>query len=456
MSSPARDLAGKRALVMGLGSFGGGTGTVRFLCAAGARVTVTDLRGPELLAEGLEAIRDLPVALVLGEHRELDFRSADLVIANPAVRPEDPHLVAARAAGARVVSAVELFLERARARLCCITGTQGKSSTTSMVAQLLAHAGFRTRLGGNIGGSLLPEVDSIGHEEVCVLELSSYQLEALSLDRVGRAEVVAVTNVLADHLERHGTAREYARAKARILELLDARGTALLPADTALLGDFEEFRDACRGRELRFGAGAELRVEDGAFRLGTEVLGAARDLALPGDFQVDNALVALGAARLLGAEPARLAAALPHLRGLPHRLEDLGVVRGHRVWDNGVSTTPDSTASALESIARPCVLVCGGQEKRDLSFAPLVAAARGRVSRAFVFGRAAAALEAALAEADVPTLPFKDVVSAATAAIREAEAGNSVLFSPACASFDAFPNFQVRARAFRAAVDALR
>jgi UDP-N-acetylmuramoylalanine--D-glutamate ligase len=444
---------------MGLGSFGGGAGAARFLCRAGARVTVTDLRSEEELGAGLAELRDLPVRLVLGEHRDEDFRAADLVVANPAVPPDEARLVLAREAGARVVSAVQLFLERTRARVAGITGTQGKSSATSMTAQLLERAGLRPRLGGNIGGSLLPEIEAIGEDEVAVLELSSYQLEALrdDGDLAGRAAVVGITNVLADHLERHGTPEAYARAKARVLELVDEGGTAFVPA-SAPLGPLTDpaALGSCRGRIVRFGPGAELRIEDGRFRLGDEELGRVADLRLPGGFQAANALLALGLARALGAEPERLAAAVPELVGLPHRLEDLGVVRGRRVWDNGVSTTPDSTVAALEALDTRCVLLCGGKAKRGLPLAPLVRAALDRVELAIAFGGAGPELAAALREGGVPVRVAGTLGEALEATFEDPGREAPVLFSPACASFDAYPNFLARAREFRAAIDALR
>lgn len=451
-------LAGRRALVMGLGRFGGGVGATRFLAARGARVTVTDLRSADELEEGLAELEGLEVELVLGEHKDEDFRSADLVVPNPAVPPGDARLALARAAGARVVSAMELFLDRTEARVVCVTGTQGKSSTSSMIAQLLEVAGLPVRLGGNIGGSLLPEVDSIGPDEVCVLEVSSYQLEALSADeQAGRAEVVAITNVLSDHLERHGTPAAYARAKARVLELVGDGGTAFFPTRSQLdLHKDVVFEPGAGARVVRVGPGGDLRVADGLFRFGEGELGHVEDLTLPGAFQVENALLALGVARTLGAAPDRLGAAVSDLRGIPHRMELVGIVRGHPVWDNGVSTTPDSTVSALASLDGRCVLVLGGLAKRGLPLSPLVGAARERVRHAIAFGSSAARFAEALAEADVPTTAVEDVGAAVRAAFEEAHDGEPVLFSPACASFDAYPNFLERARDFRERIEAMR
>ena len=449
-----RAFAGKRALVMGLGSFGGGAGAVRYLAALGARVRVTDKRPAAGLERTLAGLAHLPIELALGGHRREDFERAELVVVNPAVRPDDPLLAAARAAGAQVTSEIELFLEAVRARVVAITGTQGKSSTTHLTHALLAGCGRRAHLGGNIGASLLPALAEIAPEDFVVLELSSYQLEALgSCAFAARAEAVAVVNVLQDHLERHGTIEAYAAAKRRILELLRPGGHALLPLDDERFASW-----SVRGTKLGFSArdtGRGLFLRGDEFRLDGEVLGRISELALPGAFQRLNALVALGLARVLGAEPDALSRALPSIRGLEHRLQDLGLVRGRRVIDNAVSTTPDSTVSALLALPAGTVLVLGGRQKR-LPLAELCDVARTRVAHAVAFGEAGPPFAEALRAAGVPVEVAATVEEAMTLAVQRGEAGAHVLFSPAASSFDAYANFEERAAAFRAALQALR
>ncbi len=449
-----RAFAGKRALVMGLGSFGGGAGAVRYLASLGARVMVTDTRPAAELTRTLADLAGLPVEWVLGQHRAPDFERAELVVVNPAVRPHDPLLARARASGARITSEIELFLEAVRARVVAITGTQGKSSTTNATHALLANCGRRAHLGGNIGGSLLPALPEIQAEDIVVLELSSYQLEALGGDAAAaRVEAVAVVNILADHLERHGSLAAYAAAKRRILELLRPGGHALLPLDDERFAGWE-----VAGTKLGFSArdtGHGLFLRGDEFRLEDEVLGRISELALPGDFQRLNALVALGLARILGAEPQALARALPLVRGLEHRLQDLGLVRGRRVIDNAVSTTPDSTVSALRALPTGTVLVLGGRAK-DLPLAELCAVARQRVAHAVTFGEAGAQFAAALRAAGVPVESTSTVPEAVALALERTAPGANLLFSPAGSSFDAYVNFEQRAAAFRAALESLR
>lgn len=441
-------LAGRRATVMGLGLFGGGACAARWLVEQGARVTVTDLRDAAELGPSLVALEDLDLELVLGEHRAQDFEQVDLVVANPAVPPDAIWLERARASGARVTSEVELFLRTTRARVVLVTGTQGKSSTTSLLAQLLTACGLRACAGGNIGAPLLGT--RFDPDEVAVVELSSYQLQALppTCPPCPRVEAGLVTGVLADHLERHGTPEAYALAKARILELLPEEATAWLPADLAGRPPFE--RPA--GPVRTFGPGAELTLAGGHFHLQGEDLGAIADLHLPGDFQQHNALLALGVARSLGADPDLLAAAITQLQGLPHRLQDLGQIDGRRVVDNGVSTTPDSTLAALEGLHGPCTLLIGGQDKLGLPFTGLAARAAELRTHVITFGAAGKDLARRFNDAGTSAEAVETVEQAAAAGLRATPEGGTLLFSPACASFDAYSNFRARALAFRTAL----
>lgn len=461
-TNEAFDLRGKRVTVMGLGLQGGGVEVVRFLARQGARVLVTDKRPAEQLAESLAAIEGLGATTVLGLHRERDFTDTDAVVANPAVAPSNPLLVAARAAGVRVTSEMELFLAAAPAQLVLITGTQGKSSTTNAAARLLELCGQRVHVGGNIGRALISSLDDMHADDIAVVEVSSYQLEALPphFGPCARVAAVACVNVLADHLERHGTIEGYEAAKKRLLDLAGESATVVLCADDPRVSRWRPVR----GRELRYSTAANartpLRIEAGNFvrerEDGTlETLGAVADVRLPGEFQRGNVLAALGLARALGASPAALAAALPHVRGLEHRLQDLGLFDGHRVWDNGISTTPDSTVSALETLADRPALLCGGQAKQDLPLTELAQVAAQRCRRAVTFGGSCDVLADALRAAGVEVLAVRELSAAVEQLWARLEPGESVLFSPACASFDAYRNFGDRARHFRECVQRL-
>ena len=458
--------AGRSAVVMGLGSFGGGLGAARWLLAQGARVTVTDLRDASRLGDGLAALEDhggADLRLALGGHAREDFEGADLVVANPAVPPGHPLLAAARAAGARVALEIELLLEHLPAPALAVTGTHGKSSTCRMLADLLAAGGRRVHLGGNIGGSLLGELAAMRPDDLVVLELSSYQLECLPPRADARGEgtrpaaAVAITNLAADHLERHGTLAAYHAAKLRLLELAREGGAAFLPAHLA--GGDAARAAAARGvRVVATGAsGADgLRLEDGVFLLGERELGRAADLPLHGRFQEENALLALGLAHLAGVPAGRLGPALAGVTVPEHRLQDLGLAGGRRIWDNGVATTPESTLAALRSVEGPCVLLCGGRAKRDLAWDDLAAEAFRRGAAVVCFGESGPEVARALGAGGVRTRTVPALAEAVDAAFEEARGGEAILFSPGCASFDAWSNFRERALAFRAAVEARR
>lgn len=452
-SAPTRDFAGRRVTVMGLGLQGGGVEVVRFMAARGAEVTVTDTRPADKLAESLRAIDGLRARTVLGEHREQDFTEADLVVANPAVPPSHPLLAAARRAGVRVTSEIVLFLEECPARVVLITGTQGKSSTTNATASLLEHSGVRVHVGGNIGRSLLGELPAMRPDDVAVVEISSYQLEALpeGFGPCARVAAVCVTNVLADHLERHGSLASYEAAKRRVLELANAAATVVLSGEDPRVAAW----NVAHARVLRvFATRASergLNLADGWFRLENERLGRVADVRLSGAFQLENMLAALGLAHSLEVPAQSLIAAVPRVSGLEHRLQDLGLVGGHRVWDNAVSTTPDSTLSAVRALAGPLLLLVGGKDK-GLPLDELIAAVREREGRVIAFGASAESLARDFAAGGVEARVVDTVESAvalAFATLREREA---LLFSPACASFDAYRNFKDRALAFRAAL----
>lgn len=452
---------GRRVTVQGLGLFGGGAAVARFLARRGARVTVTDTRSEAELAPAIADLAGLPLRYVLGEHRREDFAGADLVVANPAVAPSNSWLEVARAAGVPITSEIALFLELCPARIAAVTGTQGKSSTCNTLHQLLVADGQPAHLGGNIGRSLIESAESMTPGETVVLEMSSYQLEALPpvLGADGappRVEAVCVTNVLADHLDRHGTVEAYAAAKRRILGLAGARGGwAVLSAEDPRLAGWTEpglrRLDAFPTRLSDQG----LNVREGTFRLHREPLGRAQDLRLPGTFQRENTLLALGLARLLGADPARLAAGIGGLTSLPYRMQDLGLYAGHRVWDNGVSTTPDSTLAVFDSLAPGFTLIAGGKHK-DLPLDDLLCAARGRVRRVVSFGKSAALLRDAFQAAGIEARAVGTVPEAVEEALTGLAPGEELLFSPACASYDQYLNFQERAQAFRHSLERFR
>ncbi|MEM9802655.1 MAG: UDP-N-acetylmuramoyl-L-alanine--D-glutamate ligase [Planctomycetota bacterium] len=466
------DVRGRRVTVMGLGLFGGGAGAARWALREGAIVTVTDLRDEETLGSSVDDLRalasDSELRFVLGRHEAADFDDADVVIVNPAVPPSSQWLTRARDSGAAITTATAILLQQLRARVVAVTGTNGKSSTVRFTADLLRSAlgnGVRVEAGGNLGGSLLGEARDLGADDVVVLEMSSYQLEHLPADVAGVADVALITNVGVDHLERHGTVEAYRDTKLRIVDLVGEDGVAIVPPGELAVLASERLGRACRTHGP--GGGVALG-EDGIVREGAVVLGDAGRLAVPGRFQRANLVAALAAAHALGAPPEGLVRAIEGLTGLAHRMESLGTFELRpggpvvEVVDNGVSTTPESTLAALESLddRRRGVLVAGGEPKRGVDADALARRVADEGWTLVPFGAAAPQLVELAREAGarVAAGALETAEEAATAALRVAadEAAEVVLFSPACASFDRYPNFETRARAFRSAIQAGR
>ena len=490
-----------RVLVMGLGRFGGGVGVTRYLVQRGATVTVTDTDTPEHLAASVAQLADLPpgrVTLRLGEHRVEDFTAADLVVVNPAVKPDNPFVAAARAAGVPITSEIRLLVAELRARgvrVVGVTGTAGKSTTTAMIGHILRccrlpsplGGGWPVRepgegassphpftaaatrhplpnplpegegagapvpaihLGGNIGGSLLPTVDDIAARDVVVLELSSFMLHGLR-DDGWSPHVAVVTNDSPNHLDWHGTFEAYAHDKQAIL---DFQG----PADRAVLGTpLPPGLITPRTTRVVWLDGLETFVHTGPV-----------DLLVPGEHNRANAALAIEACAALGVERRAAAAALADFAGLPHRLQLVAEHQGVRFFNDSKSTTPEAARLAIDAFADAAApgagpgvhLILGGYDKGS-DLAPLARHAAARCRAVYCIGATGPALAAAAAT--VPP-PHADIVPSGT--LEQAmldiqprlRAGDVVVLSPGCASWDQFTNYEQRGAVFAQWVFRLR
>ena len=451
--------AGKRVTVMGLGLFGGGAGAARFFVKEGARVTVTDTKTAKELEPSLEALAGLPVELHLGGHEEGDFREADLVVANPAVKLDSPYLEQARDAGAEVKTEVSVFAELCPARIVGVTGSNGKSTTTALAGALIKSSGIRTWVGGNIGGSLLEHLDEMGPDDVAVLELSSFQLPYLG--EIGKSPHVGVlTNLSPNHLDRHGTMEAYAEAKSHIFRRQGAGDFAVL---NRVLEEWDWWKGLTKGEVLGFGLepdlgdGGYVEGEELWLRVGGGVKSFARagEMKLVGEHNMENALAAACAAWAVGADPGGFADALREFEPLEHRLELVRSLDGVDYYNDSIATTPESAIAALRSFpGRRVVLIAGGYDK-GLEFSALAEEIAERASAVITLGATAEKLERAIAAAPGASLEVwreGDLQSAVCAAREVAREGSVVLLSPACASYDMFQNFAERGRMFREAV----
>lgn len=433
--------SGIRATVMGLGTFGGGIAAAQFLARHDATVTVTDLRGEDQLRPALDELRDVPIhRLALGHHPVDVFEQCDLLVVNPAVKPDDSFVRIAEDAGADVTTEIELFLRHNPAPVIAVTGSNGKSTTTGLIHHLLRHSWEnehrRVYLGGNIGISLLRTLPEISAADLVVLELSSFQLEFLRRRRF-RPRIAVITNLAPNHLDWHGTAEAYHRAKQGILDAQISDDAAILPDSD---DDASEWR--VRGRRFTFGTvdhgengcfaedgqmtfrglplqmhaieqtsgrsevtpgdpeSEELRQSMGPPALREseveDVLRWSQPVQLPGRHNRLNVAAACCAAWLAGGDADRFPAALQKWVPLPHRLQLVTEARGRRFYNDSIATTPESAIQALRTFSGRTVLLAGGYDKgQDLSL--FAAEIRRKVAVVVLMGQTAENLQALIA-----------------------------------------------------------
>ncbi len=430
MTDPAAqpaDLAGQRVTVVGLGRFGGGVGATLWLLDQGASVTVSDAAPAEKLTEALAELAGRDVALHLGGHEPEDFLHADLLVLNPAVPDTLPLLSRARKAGIAVTTEINLFIERCCAPIVGITGSVGKSTTTAMAGDILARK-FTTHVGGNIGRSLLGDLPGIEPNHIVVLELSSFQLERIA--PLGKSPHIAlVTNLMPNHLDRHGTLDAYAAAKQNIYRFQGPDDVLVLNRDDESLAAWAH--DA-PGRVETFS------TDDPPF-----------DLLVPGRHNQANAQAAWAAARQLGVDRDTAAEALADFRGLPHRLQLVTEIDGVQYWNDSKCTTPAGAVVALNSFPPgKAILLAGGYDKH-VSFDALGQLAAHRAKAVLCFGATAKQIAAATKQKGSAAVECVDNLDAALErAIALADPGDIVLLSPACASYDQFTNYEQRGLRF--------
>ena len=424
-------LRGKRVTVAGLGRFGGQIAAARWLTQQGARVLVTDQASPDKLAESVRQLEGTGVEFRLGEHREEDFTATDLIVASPAIPPSNRYLQAARAAGVPITAEIRLFIERCPATIVGITGTKGKSTTTAMLGQILSRR-FKTWVGGNIGHSLLLELDQIDKSHFVVLELSSFMLEHLGTMKWS-PHVAVVTMVAADHLDWHGSREAYVNAKANIVRFQRPDDFAVLneedPGSIALEGQ-------TRARVIRFGTRDRRPLE----------------LILPGKHNQSNAQAAFAAAYQLGVGRDDAQDALRSFRGLPHRLELVHEENGIRWFNDSIATIPEAAVAALDSFpAKRVIQIVGGYDK-GLPMTAMCNALLERAKAVLCIGATGNRLAEMMSESPLPgsaaVYQCGDLATAVGMARRLATSGDVVLLSTGCASYDQFVNFEERGLAF--------
>ena len=449
-----QSLAGKTVSVVGLAK--SGVAAARLIRRLGGRVLASDSSPLEALPEEARGLERLGCTLWAGGHPDAAFAGAELIVVSPGVPLELPPLVAMRARGVPIIGELELAWRVMEADVIAITGTNGKTTTTTLTGELLRTQVRPVLVGGNIGTPLAEQALEFPGDGIVVAEVSSFQLD--TTDRF-RPRVAAILNITPDHLDRHGTFERYVDAKARIFANQLSTDCVVLNADdpvTAGLGG------RARGRVIWFSRLTTLThgvfIYDGwivaKLNGSTERICPVTEMTLRGQHNVENVLAATACALWTGMSPSSIRRGIAAFRGVAHRIERVHDDRGVVYYNDSKGTNVDSTIKALESFGEPVVLIAGGKGKGQ-DFGPLAEAARGRVRRAILIGQDRDRIRAALDLAGVPAKDAESMDDAVRRARDAARVGDVVLLSPACASFDMFRNFEHRGDVFKSVVRAL-
>ena len=440
------ELKGKRVLVIGLARTG--LATASFCANRGSIVTATDERSAEELGESVVNLRTAGVILELGGQFEDLLQGQELVIPSPGVPADTPLLQRAREFRISIWSEIELAFRFLRGTLIGITGSNGKTTTTTLIEHILRSAGFSTLLAGNIGTPLISRVGDSNERTFTVAELSSFQLELID---TFRPNIAVLLNISPDHLDRHKTFSAYAAAKARIFENQTVDDFAILNADDGESAKYAPTRSRVFWFSRKKNVDQGAFVKDGGiiFRQGgkEEVILDRSEIPLPGAHNLENILAAAAAARLAGVQPFQIAAAIRSFAGVEHRIEFVTEIHGARFYNDSKATNVDATLKALEAFPGKIIVILGGKDK-DSDYTLLRAALRERAILALLIGSAAGKIEREI-DGSVAVQRVETLENAVHAAMQAAHTGDIVLLSPACASFDQFQNYEHRGRVFK-------
>jgi len=463
MPSSIKDIAGMKVTIMGLGLHGGGLASAKFFSDKGALVTVTDLRDEATLAPSIEALSGRDIRYVLGRHETDDFRNADIVIKNPAVRRTSPFLAAAKC----LETDISVFLRYSKSPIVAVTGSKGKSSTVSAIHHGFKANGIAALLGGNITVSPLGFLDETAADRPVVLELSSWQLADMKGLGVLKPKVAALTAIMPDHMNYYGSMEEYVADKRLIYADQDSSDYTICDFDSSW---GQSFASETRGKVLWY-SGKELRGEgawlttmpdgqerglrrsmnDGSPNV-EEILPSG--LLVPGAHMRKNLLAAGLALGAMGMEAEKIASAMSTFPGVEHRLEFFAESRGVRWYNDSAATIPYAVDAALSSFVDPVVLITGGTDK-NIDFEPMKRAYAKAASIVLLSGTGTDKLMPLLAEQGIAWKgPFDNLAEAVGAADALAQPGSAVLLSPGCASFGMFLHEFDRGKKFKETVRA--
>ena len=446
------ELKGKRVLVIGLARTG--AATALFCAPRGAAVSATDIRSAEQLGDVVNKLRAAGVRVELGVASEAALAGQELVIPSPGVPGDAPLLQQARSRGIPVWSEIELASHFMCGRLIGITGSNGKTTTTSLVEHILRSAGFATVLAGNIGTPLIAKVTETTGRTVTVAELSSFQLELIESFR---PNIAVFLNLTTDHLDRHQTLDAYGAAKARIFENQSKEDFAVLNLHDAMSARYAPSRPQVFwfSRKTSVDQGAWVQEGNITFRQHGKEEGILDRSQVPllGAHNLENVLAAVVATRLAGAQPTEIAAGIRSFTGVEHRIEFVAEIQGVRYYNDSKATNVDATLKALDSFPGRILVILGGQDKNS-DYTQLRDGLRDKAILALLVGAAADKIERQIA-GSVAIKRAATLERAVDEAFRASHPGDIVLLAPACASFDQFQNYEHRGRVFKELVHRL-
>jgi UDP-N-acetylmuramoylalanine--D-glutamate ligase len=431
-------LKGKFVVIMGLGVFGGGVDTAKFAARLAKKVIITDKADEKKLADSIKELQQFKnIEFHIGGHNIKDFAEADVIIVNPAVDEANPYIDAAKTKNKPITSQMEIFFQLCPAQIVAITGSNGKSTTTALTAHLLGNIkSGKVFLSGNIGyRPLLETLDKIKSNDIVVLEISSFQLEQLA--RIKKSPFIGcITNIAPNHLDRHKTMANYCKAKENIFRFQKTGDVAVLNAyDEKCLEWFNKYKKTDRKCCLFDREKLDSRLT-AAFKL-------------PGKANRENLAAAVTIAHHFGLTDEQLIDSVGSFVSLPHRLELVGTVNGVRYYNDSIATTPESTVVGVEAFDEPKILIAGGYDK-GLDFDKMAQTISDKLKALILIGQTADKIERSFRKTGkVP--PIYRANSLADAVKKAAEisaAGDVILLSPACASYDMFVNFVQRGNMF--------
>ena len=445
-------MRGKRAVVIGIGV--SNTPLIRLLASAGVFVTACDKMSRADLGSLADELEALGVTLRFGPSYLDNLETTDFIYRSPGIRPDIPEILDLKRRGAVSTSEMEVFLSLCPCPMIGVTGSDGKTTTTTIIAKLLEEAGYRVHLGGNIGRPLLADVDGILPSDICVLELSSFQLMTTTIS----PQIAVVTNMFPNHLDVHKSMEEYISAKENIYLHQAETGRLVINYDNPITVNFGP---KARGHVTHFSRGSKL--SDGFFLLdgtlwmarnGVETAIIRRaDIALPGIHNVDNYLAAFAATEgLVPLEVWQKVAS--EFAGVPHRIEFVRSLHGVSYYNDSIASSPSRTIAGLRSFDTRVILIAGGYDKQ-IPFETLGEEINLRVKHLFLTGHTAAKIRTCVEaapgarERQVSIEECDDLAACVRAAHQVAQEGDVVILSPACASFDQFKNFDERGKLFK-------